>query len=294
MDKEVHKQIMAVVAKQFQMDKIVYDYLVINTIVPDTQHEDAIAQIKAISSNNVAEIAAFYDSLEPDGFWDWVGLGMEKWGKIGVEKLGSGTVQAMEYFSWVMEHGPHAPDNFLAHYNSAMCTSGKNQAYDLAFSVHFLVDTGTPFHRKKIEDIKLPENLDTKEDKLRAISEVTNFLDSAFLIHRQHENDFRDGWFTSKFSSIYNEAINRGIKDSLSQFDSLNVPDKYFETKIHELAEFSYEKCIELEIEYRKNENPNKNNIKIHEISGQCLYEISKLTTDVLSCFFQPKIGKIL
>ena len=290
MDTEVHKQIMKEVANNFKMDNKIYEYLINTTALPDVQYEIKVSKIEKISSEKIAEITTLYDSLEPEGFWEWLQLSAGKWGLIFLEKSGSTLLQAIEYHSWIIEHGPNAPDNFLKHFKNAYNDQGENKNKEIAFCVHYLVDTGTPFHRKDLMDIEIPQDLDSDQDKIETISKVLKFLRSAFIWHQSFEKNIRNAWFDSKYSPLYNEAILRGIADGFSEINSVSNLESYFENKIQELSSFSKSKCQKLEEKYGLEEDTIADNIEFHNISSECMYQISKLNTEILACFFQPKV----
>lgn len=291
MHEEFHASLLRATLGHFKVDKETVDLLCHYAVVPDKKATEKIAN---------------YETPEPEDDWDRLRNGLS-W--IGNAFLQLGT--------WAYLHGSGAPQRFLDHLESARNNLGEGTSHgeanhevgikNLGYCLHYVTDTGTPFHSKPLSEtlLEIVEPYRNREGELTdaenaRIIEETVWAFSMRLVHHSHfEKKLLLDWEHPETKSAYVASMERGIKEANDS--SLMVgPSGVGEAlkgEIEELRRFSASQYELLDKLYRRIQAATRGSerkipapfeAELTKIGLACTHRISRLTARTLSLFFEP------
>ena len=293
MDIEFHNKIVRELCKYIDIDEDSIDVLCAAATEPDQEYERAIASLQKEAEEKTRMSADHFDSVQRSGFWDGVRIWLNKWGKISSIQLGNLFDQAMQYTSWAIEHGPRSIQNCIECYSKAKAASQKKDLLrELGYASHFAVDTGTPYHRKDLEEIAdMPQNVPEDEVGKTLIINSLHFARSAVLDHQVYEKELSNYWFYGPEESHFNTLVNQGFENALLLMkQERNGYLKLLSKRLENLCSLATQKLVELD-GIRKNER-NVNDawcIAVRRVGNECLPYIAEVVGLILINQFKLK-----
>ena len=213
MDKIVHQKIAAETLRTLKFDPSNYQPLLDASIEPDEKYERAIENISIREKEEVEDTERRYDSMPSDFLLDKIKIWLLKSGSILSTRLKSVGSQAFQYTSWAIEHGPDAKDNAARYFQIAHESHENERLINLGYCLHYVADTGTPYHRKSLEELlKIPSGTSEGLESETVIKNLLKFGKSVIYDHKRFEKELSSFWDTKGGQSSCEDALNRGFE----------------------------------------------------------------------------------
>lgn len=213
MDKIVHQKIAAETLRTLKFDPSNYQPLLDASIEPDEKYERAIENISIREKEEVEDTERRYDSMPSDSWLDKIKIWLLKSGSILSTRLKSVGPKASQYTSWAIEHGPDAKDNAARYFQIAHESHENERLINLGYCLHYVADTGTPYHRKSLEELpKIPDGTSEGLESETVIKNLLKFWKSVIYDHKRFEKELSSFWDTMGGQSSCEDALNRGFE----------------------------------------------------------------------------------
>ena len=229
MDTEVHGYILKEILAHFTIDENWKQSLIERTSYPDIEPKDNIHAFPLESSKYL--VVNLLSGLQ------WIGNAIREMSKWGYEHSVLAVEKSTEYLekSLALSRRHEAGED---------PTHDHELAEAVAFTAHYVVDTGTPFHAKDFRDIFLEEVFTVSEARdgkpmvktnlLKLFFNITYF----FVIHNKFEHDIRRYWdkHPGYYEGVICAAVKNVPKDTVSA-DISKAPEEYIEGIKQELVD---------------------------------------------------------
>jgi len=213
MDKIVHQKIAAETLRTLKFDPSNYQPLLDASIEPDEKYERAIENISIREKEEVEDTERRYDSMPSDFLLDKIKIWLSKWWSTAPTRLKSIGSRAFQYASWAVEHGPNAKDNATRYFRIAHESHENERLINLGYCLHYVADTGTPYHRKSLEELpKIPDGTSEGLESETVIKNLLKFWKSVIYDHKRFEKELSSFWDTRGGQSSCEDALNRGFE----------------------------------------------------------------------------------
>lgn len=213
MDKIVHQKIAAETLRTLKFDPSNYQPLLDASIEPDEKYERAIENISIREKEEVEDTERRYDSMPSDFLLDKIKIWLSKWWGTAPTRLKSIGSRAFQYASWAVEHGPDAKDNAARYFQIAHESHENERLINLGYCLHYVADTGTPYHRKSLEELpKIPSGTSEGLESETVIKNLLKFGTSVIYDHKRFEKELSSFWDTRGGQSSCEDALNRGFE----------------------------------------------------------------------------------
>jgi len=232
MDKIVHQKITVATLRSLGLEPNNYQLLLDASIEPDKSYEQSIENIRILEDEEVKDIENRYDSMHSDSLLDSIRIGLSKWGSIASTKLRSMGSQAFQYTSWAIEHGPNGKDNAAHYFRIAYTSHGNKRLINLGHCLHYVADTGTPYHRKRLEELySIPSGTPKELRSYVYLENLLNFAKSVIEDHKRFEMELSSFWNTRKGESVCEKVLNSGFNSARTKrpFTSVSETITQFE-----------------------------------------------------------------
>lgn len=213
MDKIVHQKITKATLKALNLEPDDYQLLLEASIEPDKQYEQAMERIRILENKKVEDIERRYESMPRDSLLDQIRT-LKKPFEIGLRKyVISPLLERSPYIQWAIEHGPNAKDNAARYFQIAHESHENERLINLGYCLHYVADTGTPYHRKSLEELpKIPSGTSEGLESETVIKNLLKFGKSVIYDHKRFEKELSSFWDTRGGQSSCEDALNRGFE----------------------------------------------------------------------------------
>lgn len=246
MDKIVHQKIAAATLRALKFEPSNYQPLLDASIEPDKQYEQAIENIRIIEDEEVKDIESCYDSMRSDSVLNSIRIWLSKWWGTAPTRLKSIGSQAFQYASWAIEHGPNAKNNATLYFNIARTSHGSERLINLGYCLHYVADTGTPYHRKRLEELRNVPSRTPKELQSQVyIENLLNFTRSVIEDHQRFEMELSSFWNTESGERVCQKALNIGFNSTKTkkQFTSIAEAHTQFGVALADVEKIATYQC---------------------------------------------------